>query len=341
MSLKQSIKNILEPKLKQIHQGYYPKDELKTLAKEGLFAAFLDKKALKDKKALFKACESLAELSSTCLNTGFCAWCQYALIYYLFNSENKALKEKYLPLLSKGELLGGTGLSNAAKTMAGIEKNLLQAKRTKGGFIINGSLPWVSNLSQNAVLAVLFETGGESAVGLVEFNHLKHNPHLNFIALQGSATLGLKFENYFLKDEFIIAKDGKKFFQKIIQGFLLLQCAMALGSLKASLSLMKKAKNVEFMKIKPQDIEKKLESFKQKLEKACKNPYKKSAKPIFKLKFKLANEALNTANLAMLYQGSNAFLANSAASKNLLESLFIALVTPSIKHMAKILALKA
>jgi len=47
----------------------------------------------------------------------------------------------------RGETLGGTGLSNPMKSFAQIEALLLKATPVEGGYLVNGTLPWVSNLA--------------------------------------------------------------------------------------------------------------------------------------------------------------------------------------------------
>lgn|GEM_PF-5055812 len=73
-------------------------------------------------------------------------WAQYALQWYLVNSANTELKASVLPKLAMGELLGGTGQSNSMKSCCGIEETRLKATRVEGGWKINGTLSWVSNI---------------------------------------------------------------------------------------------------------------------------------------------------------------------------------------------------
>lgn len=53
-----------------------------------------------------------------------------------------------MPRLASGEVLGGTGMSNTVKAFANIEPLRLKGKRADGGYMVNGSPPWVSNLGQ-------------------------------------------------------------------------------------------------------------------------------------------------------------------------------------------------
>jgi hypothetical protein len=48
--------------------------------------------------------------------------------------------------------LGGTALSNPMKSFAQIESLLLKATPVDGGYVVNGTLPWVSNLAARPLL---------------------------------------------------------------------------------------------------------------------------------------------------------------------------------------------
>ena len=63
-------------------EGYYPKNQIKDLANDGFFAV------LKQRSDIFKAVENISKISNICGTTGFCMWCQFALIWYVLNSKN-------------------------------------------------------------------------------------------------------------------------------------------------------------------------------------------------------------------------------------------------------------
>ncbi|KAG6841414.1 hypothetical protein C0991_011308 [Blastosporella zonata] len=70
---------------------------------------------------------------------------QSSLVMHPINEfGTEAQKEKYLPRLAKGELIGAFGLTepNHGSDPAGMETT---AEETDGGFIINGSKTWISN----------------------------------------------------------------------------------------------------------------------------------------------------------------------------------------------------
>jgi alkylation response protein AidB-like acyl-CoA dehydrogenase len=61
--------------------------------------------------------------------------------------------------MCSGTGLGGTALSNPMKSYAQIESLLLKATPVDGGYVVNGTLPWVSNLGPDhycgAIAAVM------------------------------------------------------------------------------------------------------------------------------------------------------------------------------------------
>ena len=150
----ESILKTLKTQTSQIHKGQYPKEILQDLGKVGLYANVNN---LDD--GLYKAIEGVIEVSKICGNTGFCVWCQDILVWYLKHSKlEKTLLEKAI----KGDILGGTGLSNPIKSFAKIESIKLKAQKVQGGFILNGILPYVSNIDYGHYFGVIAAIKDES-----------------------------------------------------------------------------------------------------------------------------------------------------------------------------------
>ncbi|WP_066386954.1 acyl-CoA dehydrogenase [Helicobacter himalayensis] len=143
----------------KIHNGSYPSEILHAFGEAGLYASF----AKNGVKGLQEALLSVQKVSESCGNSGFCVWCHQALLWYLLNSTNKTSAQKELfSKLASGEILGGTGLSNPLKAFVGLDKMRLSAKRVKGGFVINGTLAWVSNLASRHYFAFIAEVEEDS-----------------------------------------------------------------------------------------------------------------------------------------------------------------------------------
>jgi len=145
--LAELIATQLAPQVVDIDQkGVYPGDFLKQLGALGGLGSLTQVTHGGTARGLKHAIKMIDEISKECVSTGFLLWAQYALQWYVANSSNEALAAEMLPKMASGEVLGGTAQSNSMKSCVGIEEARLKARRMDGGYVINGVLPWVSNI---------------------------------------------------------------------------------------------------------------------------------------------------------------------------------------------------
>jgi alkylation response protein AidB-like acyl-CoA dehydrogenase len=126
-------------------EGLYPESVMRAFGRAGAFSRHLPGET-PGGPDLVAAIRAMAAAGEHCLSTAFCMWCQNALAWYIFASENDDLKAGLGRRVAAGEALGGTGLSNPMKTFFGIEKMRLKGKRVGAGYEVRGALPYVSNL---------------------------------------------------------------------------------------------------------------------------------------------------------------------------------------------------
>ncbi|MDN5107727.1 acyl-CoA/acyl-ACP dehydrogenase [Aliarcobacter butzleri] len=327
-------------------KGIYPEDIIRDFAK-------LDAYKLVDDNGEFNfeyVINLQSRVASICLNTAFCMWCQSACIWYLINSENNYLKEEFLKDIIDGKVLAGTGLSNSMKAFANFEEVKLKAIKTNGGYIINGSLPFVSNVQKGHYFGALIQTDDGYIVGFIDTNNeaISIQDIDNFFALNGSATVKTTLKNYFLEEKFLISENGQQFIEKIRPGFILLQLGMALGNIDGCIDVIKKElKRKEYLnnpifEDKVSLFEKKKEELYFGLDKYFANPYTNQVEELKKiLKARLDGVLLSqeVSNEALLCSGgSRGYFEKSNAFRKLRESYFVAVVTPSIKHLKILLA---
>ncbi len=302
-------------------------------------------------KGSIQAIEAVAQ---ECLSTGFIAWCQIACTWYIQNSENEYLKQNILPLIAKGERLAGTGLSNPMKHFAGIEKIALTAERCAGGYVLNGLLPWVSNVGPGhyfAVAAKMADAPEEAylmAIVSDEFKGLSLRNDAHFIALEGSSTFSCGFKNVFVPDEFILAAPCEDYVACIRPGFILTQVGMGLGLVASCIELMKRANrrlhHVNcFLDDQVDDIEEDLQSLRAKTYALAEAITAKDSlgntllREVIQARIAASELSLRASNAAMLHGGARAYLQGSVAERKLRESYFVAIVTPALKHLKKML----
>lgn len=125
---------------------------------------------------------------------------------YTFGSKDQ--KEKYLPRLASGELIGAFGLTepNHGSDPASMETRL---RRVKGGYILNGAKMWITNApvcdiaviwakdDENNVRGVVLERGVEGFSAVETTNKW---------SLRASRTGELIFDNVFVKEREILPK---------------------------------------------------------------------------------------------------------------------------------------
>jgi alkylation response protein AidB-like acyl-CoA dehydrogenase len=129
---------------------------------------------------------------------------------------NETQKMKYLPSLTSGEQIGSFCLS---ESHAGSDAASLKttAKKTEGGYLLNGSKMWITSGGIAETYVVLARTGGEGASGISAFILTKGMAGFNFGKLEKkmgwkvSPTRELVFENCFVPNENLLGTEGQGF----------------------------------------------------------------------------------------------------------------------------------
>jgi alkylation response protein AidB-like acyl-CoA dehydrogenase len=274
-------------------------------------------------------------------------WCQSTCAWYLQHAPNEGVRQRYLARVTRGELLAGTGMSNPVKHLAGIEKMQLNARRDGDGYRINGVLPWVSNIGADhlIIVAASVEDGGYvmfavegSAAGL----ELHDCPA--FSGMEGTQTLNVRFKDVPIAAENVLAHPHQfaAYIQRIKPGFVLGQTGMGFGVIEGSLKTIREsnashshlnvylddlgfelANEVAEAKIQVLALEKQAQTVATPI------------LPVLKLRAEASELALRAANSAVLHAGARGYLMRHPAQRRLREAVFVAIVTPALKHLRK------
>lgn len=286
-------------------------------------------------------------VSSECMSTGFCVWCQDALTWYLENADDTSVRDHLLPKIADGRQLGGTGLSNAMKHFASIEPLKIRLKRVDGGYVANGTLPWVSNLASDHAFAAIFQVeGSERTVMAVTFCD---QPGFNlqqcaeFTALEGSGTYACHFRDCFIPDSQVVSENVPALMQRIRSGFVLLQMGMGLGLVQGCIDIMEGMRETQghvnrYLDEQPESLAEDLADARMATQ-ALAGEIGDSSESLFadvlQLRHSASELALRASQAAMLHAGARGYLADAPAQRKLRESYFVAIVTPAIKHIRK------
>ena len=353
--IKQLIADQLKPRVTAIDlEGEYPKSFLHSLGAMGGFSGVVSADYGGNGLGLSHSIEVMEHTSKVCLSSAFLIWCQTACLRYLELSENDEVKTELLTNLANGRLLGGTGLSNTLKSNTGIERALLKARRIPGGYVINGNLPWVSNLGEGHyfVTGCPLENDGRLVFFVVDCMQqgFRLIEGTRFTALDGTGTLACQFRDCVIDDRRVLAhaENSVAYLAKIKPGMILGQMGMGLGLIQSCIDLIVAVSSVQ------SSVNQYLDDQAEDLLVALKFAYQETYRLAYKieiesnamllrdiLKVRLAGGelALRAAQAAMLHQGAKGYLSHSAAQRKLREAYFIAIVTPAIKHLRREIAL--
>ncbi|MBL0388801.1 acyl-CoA dehydrogenase [Tumebacillus sp. ITR2] len=272
----------------------------------------------------------IQEVATLCGSTAFVLWCHLMAIDYVRRGQSEHLKQDLLPRMERGEVMGATGLSNAMKYYAGIEELKLHATQTSDGFRINGTLPFVSNLGETHWFAFLFQTDdGRRIMGILPGYQegLTLTERKNLLGMNATATYSCRFNNVLLPFESVLSTEGDLMVAAFRPGMVLTQVGIALGLVSATNQALGERKDPRLTELHHQA---------ERLSQVT-TVTPPIMKEIFQLRLDGAHAALESAHTGMLHSGGAGYQVDSPFARRLREAYFLAIVTPTITHLEKIL----
>ncbi len=331
-------------------QGTYPDAVMRALGKAGAFRA---QTALDGSPDFVAAIQAVTEVSRVCAATGFMVWCQAACTLYMEQSGNPALMGQALERHVAGDSLGGTALSNPMKAMTGIEQMLLKARKVAGGYVVNGTLPWVSNLGSGHYFggaASVIDADGPTheIMFMVPCDdpaiELRECP--SFAGMEGTGTWGVRFTDFFVGAERLIADPVRPFLDKVRASFILLQVGMGLGVTQGAIDTMWDVEQQlghvnQFLEDRPSELQFELDTLTLRSFALARSISAGEAVPlldVLDVRAHASELALRSAQSALLHQGARGYLLSSSVQRRVRESHFVAIVTPALKHLRREMA---
>lgn len=353
-AIRKLVADLLAPKALDIDiKAEYPEDILRALGKAGGFAGAAAPEFGGNGLGLRHVIEVMEEAGKVCLSTAFLIWCQTACARYIQMSCNEEAKRVWLARIVRGEVLAGTGLSNTIKSCDEIEAYRLAARRVEGGYRIDGTLPWVSNLGPDHVFTTGCPVEGEEGLVFVLVDcsaaDIRTVECANFVALDGTRTLACQFRDTFIPDARVLAHpaESSAYVRRIKPGMILGQMGMGLGLVAACVKLMRDQAKTHahinaWLDDQPDDIEAALGSARSQTYslagKLAQDPLMPVVRDVLAVRLAGGELSLRAANAAMLHLGAKGYLMRNPAQRRLREAYFVAIVTPAIKHLRREIA---
>jgi len=161
-----------------------------------------------------------------------------------------------------------------------------------------------------------------------------------FIALEGTRTYAVLVRDAFVPDDMVLSEDADVFVPKIRQGFVLLQMGMALGVARAAAAQMRvdaRAQRVlADLPLDADSIEARAEELEAAVASRCVEVWDSSRQAFLEtLRVRLAGAqlALEAAQVNLIAHGARGYLRGSQAERLHREAHFVAIVSPSVKHI--------
>ena len=320
-----------------------PSTVLPQLADAGLIASGVPHALGGDGGDIVDAVEAVAATAENSLTAAFVLWGQRTYIEYLLQSPNGQIREQLLPGLLSGRLAGASALSNAMKFLAGLEPLAIAAHRKDEGFVLDGKMPWVTNLRPEAfhvAAAVDRADGGPAFIATLAHDDegLERSDDLSLLGLRSSNTAAIRLSAVHVGADRILSDNAAEWLPAVRPAFAGLQCGMAIGLARRALEETGKSigagRNVLAAPLL--DARRRLGEAEARLYEGLRSRgFEADAVPLFRLRILLAEIVSEAVFLELQASGGRAYLTGPGRdfARRWREAAIIPLVTPSLTQL--------
>lgn len=177
----------------------------------------------------------IARVAWSDLSSAFSIWAHRMAIGYLETLPSSApLRERVLPGLLEGDVLGSTAMAGATAHVLSGAPLPLTFRHDGDELVINGRLPWASNLLPAFVsVTAARDATDEDRPLVVAFTDrtpgVTIDPYPALLALGGTGSSSLRFDDARVGTDWIVSDDLDGFVRGVLPSFLLLQSAFCVG----------------------------------------------------------------------------------------------------------------
>lgn len=294
------------------------------------------------------AVDAVAAVSERSLAAGFVLWGHRAYIEYLLQSPNAALRERLLPDLLAGRVAGATGLSNAMKFLAGLEGLQVSARADGDGVVLDGALPWVTNLRPQGFHVAVAASGIGPAGAFVaslagDDSGLARSEDLQLMGLRATNTAAVTLAQVRIGPERIIAADAAAWLPLARPAFLGLQCGMSIGLAQRALGEAGAALRPgrDTLAAPVAGAAAALARHRQALREGLRSGlFRQEPALLFEIRIALADLVAEAVGLELQATGGRAYLAGPGGgfARRWREAAFVPVITPSLVQLKTALA---
>ncbi|MSP29233.1 MAG: acyl-CoA dehydrogenase [Acetobacteraceae bacterium] len=292
------------------------------------------------------AVAAISRISEHSMAAGFVLWGHRVFMEYLIQSPNVALCERLLPDLRAGRVAGATGLSNAMKFLSGLEGLQISAQPVGKNFILNGGMPWVTNLRPQGfhVAAAIAHADGAFVAALPhDAPGLERSLDLDLMAMRATNTAAIRLTDTKLSSEDILHPQATQFLPQVRPAFLGMQCGMSIGLARRALAEARLCAGAarHVLRAPIDDLDETLIAQERALLDGLRaQRFHSAPAKLFEIRIDLAETASQAVALELQASGGRAYLmpAGDGFARRWREAAFVPVITPSLVQLKSALA---
>ncbi|CAL8897780.1 acyl-CoA dehydrogenase family protein [Kocuria varians] len=305
-----------------------PFETLRQLGDHGLLDQGLGGNDLRGQAAV------VFDLATQCTATAFSLWGHRSSLEYL-----DAVGAQISPALRSGAVPVCSAMAPAFKAAAGIGEIPVTLTRREGATVLNGTVPWASNLYPDAevVLPVVREDGGTAVVRTrVSAPGVGVRPLRNLMALNATASGILTLEDVEIDPaQDVLTEDVPAFLATVRGPFLLLQSAFCLGLSAAALTSARSAMGGVGEMFR-EDLDAAVAEqgrLREQLVRLARDPRAVGARELLQLRLDAALLTGEATRLEAKVVGGRGYALNSPTARRAREAAFLPVQSPTEGHL--------
>lgn len=294
------------------------------------------------------AVQAVAAVAQHSLAAAFMLWGHRCYADLLIQTPNAGLREAQLSAILSGERAGASALSNVMKYLAGLEPLQVTARTDGDEIVINGKLPWVTNLRKKGfwAAAAADPVGGGPAI-IVSLAHddpgLVRSEDLSLLGMRSSDTAAVTLTDVRIPRARIISENAPEWLPSVRPLFIALQCGMTIGLARRALAEAEACSGAgrEVLASSLSETAQRLASAEAQVFAGMRSgSFVANPALLFKLRIELAGIAQDAVSLELQAGGGRNFLREPGRdfARRWREAAFVPLITPSLVQLRGVLA---
>ncbi|MBM7632986.1 acyl-CoA dehydrogenase family protein [Geomicrobium sediminis] len=196
--------------------GEIPWENIRVLAENGLFGVHVPEEYGGAGSDMLSHVAVIEEIASACASTSVALSTQALTMAPFLLAGTEEQKQKYIPRLAKGEVLGSFGITEPS---SGSDVSSLTTTATKDGddYLLNGQKVFITNAGESEIYVFVTRTSEDRTNGITLFIAEKGMEGLTFgnkedkMGIRGSVTREVFLDNVRVPKENMLGDEGKGF----------------------------------------------------------------------------------------------------------------------------------